>query len=135
MLQGRKRDAAAVAAVLALYAGLHFAGVGCPIRALTGLSCAGCGMTRAWLALLHGDCAQAFACHPLFLLPAPAVTVFCFRKRLPACVTRAALWGMVGLALAVYLIRLVNPLDAIVTFEPQNGLLARMAGWAFAMCR
>lgn len=26
----------------------------CPIRAVTGVECAGCGMTRSWIALVHG---------------------------------------------------------------------------------
>ena len=48
--------AAAVAAMLLLKAG-------CPIRWLTGVPCAGCGMTRALLALLHGDFAGALQLH------------------------------------------------------------------------
>jgi hypothetical protein len=41
------------------------------------IPCPGCGMTRATLALLHGDVAQAFALHPLspFLVPFAATLV------------------------------------------------------------
>lgn len=79
----KKQDLAALAAVAALYAALHFAGFGCPIKAVTGVSCAGCGMTRAWLAALAGDWAEAFFYHPLFWMVPPAVLVFFLRKRLP----------------------------------------------------
>ena len=38
----------------------------CIFLTLTGRSCAGCGMTRAWLSVLRLDFAAAFAYHPLF---------------------------------------------------------------------
>ena len=38
----------------------------CVIRFLTGWICPGCGMSRAWLALLHLDLAAAFYYHPMF---------------------------------------------------------------------
>lgn len=37
-----------------------------PYKYITGISCAGCGMTRAWIALLHFDINTAFMYHPLF---------------------------------------------------------------------
>jgi hypothetical protein len=37
----------------------------CPFRALTGLPCPGCGMTRAFCAIGHGDFAGAFGFNPL----------------------------------------------------------------------
>lgn len=39
---------------------------GCLFRRFTGLPCPGCGMSRAWLAVLRGDIAVALAYHPLF---------------------------------------------------------------------
>jgi hypothetical protein len=38
---------------------------GCPFRALTGLPCASCGMTHAFVALAHGDVAGAWSASPL----------------------------------------------------------------------
>lgn len=52
----------------------YIAGIGCPIKFLTGVSCPGCGMTRAWASVLALDFAHAFVYHPLFLL-GPAVPV------------------------------------------------------------
>jgi hypothetical protein len=33
----------------------------CPFRLLTGLPCPGCGLTRSWVGLAHGDFGAAFA--------------------------------------------------------------------------
>jgi hypothetical protein len=37
----------------------------CPFKVVTGLPCPGCGMTRAAIALLHGDPGASFYYHPL----------------------------------------------------------------------
>ena len=58
-----------VAAVVVLYVILESFGVTCPIKYITGISCAGCGMSRAWIALLHFNIHEAFMYHPLFFLP------------------------------------------------------------------
>ena len=44
----------------------------CPLRALTGLPCPGCGLTRAFVALAHGHVEDALALH-LFSLPLAAL--------------------------------------------------------------
>ncbi len=44
----------------------------CPLRALTGLPCPGCGLTRAFVALAHGHIEDALALH-LFSVPLGAV--------------------------------------------------------------
>lgn len=36
----------------------------CPFRAITGIECAGCGMTRAWVALAKGELSLAVAFNP-----------------------------------------------------------------------
>ena len=48
-----------------------FAAIPCAFRTLTGVDCPFCGMTRATVALAHGDVAAALAAHPL----APLVLV------------------------------------------------------------
>lgn len=47
----------------------------CPFYALTGLSCAGCGVLRATHALLHGELAAAWALNPLFVVSVPLALV------------------------------------------------------------
>lgn len=36
----------------------------CPFRLLTGLPCPGCGLTRSWVYLLHGDTSAAMTANP-----------------------------------------------------------------------
>ncbi len=38
----------------------------CPIKWLTHIPCPGCGMTRAYISLLHLDVLVAFRLHPMF---------------------------------------------------------------------
>jgi hypothetical protein len=40
----------------------------CPFKALTGIDCPACGVTRAFLCAIQGDFVTAFNYHPLFLL-------------------------------------------------------------------
>lgn len=54
----------------ALYLGvtalLYLLHVPCMFRHFLRIECPGCGMTRAYLALLHGDLPRAFSLNPLF---------------------------------------------------------------------
>ena len=116
-----RRDVSALAGIALLYLLIESLGVTCPIRFLTGISCAGCGMSRAWLSLLRLDFAGAFRFHPLFWLPVPAAALL-LRPRLPKRVFTVGLALCGALFLLVYLIRLVLP-GEIVVFAPQEGLI------------
>lgn len=48
----------------------------CPFANLVGYPCPGCGMTRAGLALFHGDLKHAFAFHPLSFVGVPLVVLW-----------------------------------------------------------
>ncbi len=48
----------------------------CPFRALTGLPCPGCGLTRSWVYAAHGWWQESFAANPFGLLVVAAVLVF-----------------------------------------------------------
>ena len=122
----RRGDIGALAVIAGFYALLQCLGVTCPIKYLTGVSCAGCGMSRAWLSLLRGDLAAAFAYHPLVLLPIPAALLFLFRKKLPRCVVRGGFAVMIAAFCVVYGIRMLSPEDTIVVFEPREGLIWRV---------
>ena len=107
--------------------GLLFAlGITCPIRHLLGISCPGCGMTRACVSALQLDFSAAFNYHPLWvlLLPTAIVIAIClFRKwkrALHIVVMVAAI-----LLCVVYALRMARATGDVVVFEPQNGLLGR----------
>ena len=71
-----------VAAVVVLYVILESFGVTCPIKYITGISCAGCGMSRAWISLLHFNIHDAFMYHPLFFLPPVVVIAMLFKSKI-----------------------------------------------------
>lgn len=61
------REGASIAAAVAIAALVLYAlGIGCPIKFFSGVSCPGCGLTRAWLEALQLHFDVAFAYHPLF---------------------------------------------------------------------
>nr|WP_297177517.1 DUF2752 domain-containing protein [uncultured Agathobaculum sp.] len=121
-----KQDIRALVIIALFYGGMQLAGITCPIRFLTGVSCAGCGMSRAWLALLRLDFAAAWAYHPLFWLPVPVALVLLLRHRLPRWLTRTVVVAACALLLAVYAVRMLQPEDTVVVFQPETGLLYRM---------
>lgn len=87
----------------------------CPIALVTGVACPGCGMTRAMVALVHGDLGAAWSFHPLFgLIAAEVIVAFVWwlgyrsglTRRLPS-VVEAGIVGVTGVALlAVWALRL-----------------------------
>ena len=115
------RPAVTFALILAAWtATLSLLGIGCPIRYLTGVSCPGCGMTRAWLSVLHLHLGEAFAYHPLFWLVPPAVFVALGCKRSKTA-TVCAVIAIIGLAV-VWVVRLLDPNDlALLPFSPLSG--------------
>lgn len=134
-ISARRKDLQAVGTIALFYAVIELLGVTCPIRFLTGISCPGCGMSRAWLAVLRLEWETAFAFHPLFLLPVPAAGLLLFQRRIPRRVFR---WGMAticALFLIVYIARLFTPGDIVVVFAPSQGLIWRLISWLLDMGR
>lgn len=114
---------------LAVY-GLLF---GCLFRWLFGVSCPGCGLTRATLAALRLDFQAAFHYHPLFWLATPFWLYVVHRRAwgLPGS-PKADRWlaVLVGVAfLGVYLIRLIWFPDEVVYVDFEQSALYR--GWSF----
>ena len=107
-----------VAAVVVLYVILESFGVTCPIKYITGISCAGCGMSRAWIALLHFNLHEAFMYHPLFFLPPVVVIVMLLKSKINIT--------MAGAFVIVYLYRMFIGTGDIVVFEPQNNIIFRI---------
>ena len=55
---------------------------GCPAYNLLGISCPGCGLTRAWACFLRGDWQNALTYHLLFF-PAPLVFFLAVHRNMP----------------------------------------------------
>ena len=82
----------AVATICFVYGLFHYIGIGCPIKFLTGISCAGCGMTRAYIAVFHLDLKSAVYFHPLFWIPPIYLLYYVFIKcHLEATIQRIAI--------------------------------------------
>lgn len=105
--------------------GLYVTDIGCIVRFVTGVSCPGCGLTRAWLCALRFDFDAALAYHPLFwlvplvVLAAIAYDCACrpsfaanpFARRIRA-VLRVVLVMVLIVFVSVWFIRLCSPKDA-----------------------
>ena len=112
--------------IAGVYYGFYLADISCPIKFLTGLSCAGCGMTRACINLLFGDFEAAFHFHPLsFLMPLFAVifiVLFAFNNK------RAMYQFLIGFSaimLVVWIVRFFTTPD-IVSFTPSESILFKL---------
>lgn len=112
--------------VVIAYGIMQYMGITCPIKYITGISCAGCGMTRAWIALLHFDINTAFMYHPLFFLPPVALIIFLLRKKLNKKLYYTLFAIILAAFIIVYIYRLFNCHDGIVVFEPQNNIIHRI---------
>lgn len=128
-----KGTLAALGAIALLYGLLFAVGVTCPIKFLFGISCPGCGMTRAWLHALTLDLGGAFAMHPLWpLIPPLAVALLICGRRGQRRTCYALVAVFILLMLAVYSIRLFTPGEVVVC-RPTEGFLyrtaARLLGW------
>lgn len=98
---------------------------GCPIRFFTGISCPGCGMSRAVLALLRLDIGLAIEMHPLvFLLPV-AAAVYLLRRRIPKKAMTALCISALVLLTAAYIVRL-NGQSNVVYADFESGLIYKM---------
>lgn len=116
----------AIAAIVVVYIIMEAFGVTCPIKFITGISCAGCGMSRAWVALLHFDIKKAFSYHPLFWLPPIVVIVLLCKNKMNIKIYKIIMFTTILSFVIVYLYRMIWGQDDIVVFRPKNNLLFRI---------
>lgn len=109
--------------IVLLYTFYHIIGIGCPIKFLTGISCAGCGMTRAWICLIHLDIKGAFYYHPLFLLPIIYFFLFLFKHKISHKIFVCVIVIGITVFVTVYIYRLVNPDNIVVTIDIENSFI------------
>lgn len=61
-----KDKLAVTAIIVAFVLIMAMSNISCLIKKVTGIVCPGCGMTRAYISLLHFDFAKAFEYHKMF---------------------------------------------------------------------
>lgn len=98
---------------------------GCPIRFFTGISCPGCGMSRAAAALLRLDLPLALEMHPLVLLLPVAAIIYFARRLMPKRILRLLLGFALILLITVYIVRM-NSDSSIVYADFENGMIFRL---------
>lgn len=100
--------------------------ISCPIKYISGISCAGCGMTRAWLSLLHLDFSAAFTYHPLFMLGPIVALLLIFNSYIPRK-PRILIWSfLVSAFIIVYLLRLFVFSNNIVVANPADSIILKL---------
>lgn len=101
----------------------------CPFRYFFGISCPGCGMTRALLAAVFSDFETAFSYHPLFPMLIPVgvyiVLYVFFGMRVPSRRQNAYLILIAVVMILVYVLRLISG-DPVVTPDPESRLVAQI---------
>ena len=101
----------------------------CPFSYLFGLSCPGCGMTRAFFSLLQLRFAEAFYYHPLFplvILLALGYSLIYFRiLRISDRTKRPVLTLSCALFILVYFIRLFSG-HPVVAWDKEKSLFYRI---------
>lgn len=120
--------------VVALYYAVSWF-IGCPVRFFLGISCPGCGITRAWLAALTLDFPKAFSLHPLFWTVPFLVLAVLFEDRLAASRWRYVVVLICLIFIAVFFVRLIAYPDEVVYFRPKAGFIYRAVTWGLSIFR
>ena len=119
-------DASAVLFIVAFYLLLEALGITCPIKYLTGISCPGCGMSRALLSVLRLDFASAFHYHALWPLLFVLLPYYLYCRNKKIRMSRTVLGISVVLFLAYYFYRILYGDDTIAVFEPESGIIVSL---------
>lgn len=122
------RECIILVAVLGFYCMLaYFLNLPCPIYWVTGVSCPGCGMTRALFSVLRFDFAGAFYYHPLIFLCIPAIPVLVIVHIKKYHFARKVItFVVVSAFFAVYILRILVFESPVLHFTPENGAFARL---------
>lgn len=118
-----KEERIVVISVILVLLGFKVLGIPCVNKYLFGVSCPGCGMTRALLSALRLDFKQAFYYHPMFpAVPFVGLMVI-FRKRIP----KWLFWTFAALLFAAYIFvywyRLMYSDHEVVYIHLKEGLI------------
>ncbi len=114
--------------VAVVYLIFHLVGIGCPIKFVSGISCPGCGMSRACLSLLSLDFSAAFHYHPLFWIVPLFPVLYILREagKFPKKAYDTCIIAICVLFLGVWLVRMLAGNGDIVVFAPQESFFVRI---------
>lgn len=107
---------------------LYLTNIGCPIKFITGISCPGCGMTRALFSLLRLDVKSAVYYHPLVFVMPVIVIIILLRNKLGKRLFKIFTVFFIVLFIAVYICRMADAGNSIVQINVRNGLIGRILG-------
>lgn len=119
----------AILAVATFYGVLQLFGITCPIKFLTGISCPGCGMTRAWISAFMLDFQSAFYYHPLFFIIPFVIPLFIYKSRIPHKIYLTSILTLVSFFVIIYMYRMIFVENSVVVFEPCDNALFRALRW------
>ncbi len=102
----------------------------CPIRALTGVSCPGCGMTRAVMSLVRLDFKDALYYHPMVFAVIPVAAVLALLNlKQKESLRKLFIIAVCLLLVAVYLYRFIVLKSPVLVFSPQSGAIYKFYAW------
>lgn len=103
----------------------YMIGSGCPQQAFLGISCMGCGMTRAYLSLLHGDIRNAFFYHPAFWTVPIATVLLVLQKRLSKKSFYLGIGCIIIIFIIIYIYRILCH-DPVLIFDIKKGYIYKI---------
>ena len=82
-----------------------------------------------------GDLQRAFSYHPLVIAPLLLITMFIYRKKMPENYIKVMIAAVCAVFLIVYGIRMADPNDLVVTFDPKSGVISKTFDLIFRSVR
>lgn len=119
----RRKGIEAVLGIALFYLIMALLGAGCPIAFFTGISCAGCGMTRAWLSFLKGDMQLALYYHPLFWMVIPLAVWIPAGRVMKRKLYQTGLAVVAIAFVLLYIWRMLWGDGTVVYFRPAQGAI------------
>lgn len=104
--------------------------IGCPIKFLTGISCPGCGMTRAWMCVIDLNFNKALYYHPLWSIPLIYIFAYIFIRKKNRKLYNIMLWIFIALFIIVYIYRLFTNSE-IVRISYKDGFIYKIIDYIF----
>lgn len=118
--------------IVIIYTILSLLHIGCPIRFTTGISCPGCGMTRAILSLLSLDFQLAFYYHPLFVITPFMLYLFLFEDFTKPIVLKVS-WTVIIISfIVVYFLRILVLHSSVVSIDISDSIMVKLFHYMFA---